>query len=1328
MEPDQPTLEELRCHYITHLPYRSWCPHCIRGRGLSMPHFRSDDGADGMPTIGIDYCFMGDREHEAPGTLPILVGRDMRSKHTWSTCVPCKGSDAWVVTEMVKLLDHLGYKRINFKSDQEPAILDLKKKVKAEWAGEIVTEESPVADSQSNGGIERAVQSVEGQVRVMKDALEAKIGEKIPPTAKILAWLVKYSGFLLSCYEVGKDGRTAFERLKGKPMRKELVEFGEQVLYKKVMHKHLGKLTAKWGMGTFLGVREDSLEYLVGTDEGVLKARSIHREPEAARWNAEAVLGICGVPWRPVEDQGAGEQVPYEIIRAEPLIDQPMLPPRPRAPEVVPRRAYVTKQDMRTHGHTQGCPGCDSHRLGYKQRRAHTEGCLRRFAEQWAATQDGQQKVQRHAERVAIRGEQHAPQERDLPPQQLSQERDLKISQNRDDVEQPQPALLEQQPQRHRIRDIIGEWDRMQEAQHQAAAANADDGDTMMDDVAAAVPSASQAASSSQPTAMDTATEKRGRADMETEEEMMEQELEAGRSRIADVEQVQQLSSLLKGFNVSEVYSPPRIAPAASQWGFQPGVSMDLRTGWDFTKATHRNAAKKLLRDGQPALLIGSPVCTPFSRLQSLNKARTDPAVREKNLQEGIGHMKFCVELYNMQADKGGYFLHEHPEGAASWNLDFMQKLRRRTGIGEVTAHQCAFGLTSKDDLGEGLVLKPTRFLSNSAEVLQSLNRKCSNCQAGAVKHRHVHLLNGRAAAAAVYPPGLIAAVLEGISKQITKDYGVSLNTVEDTNRERENHVHEEPDLEKFPDANHDIEQGELDWDLVIEARKEELREFRRIGVWSIVPEAECWATTGRGPIGGRWVDVNKGDKNNPDYRSRYVAQEIKDYQDTDMFAPMPPLEAKKALFSLMASEKHKSGKPYNLGFLDIKKAYLYAAARRAVYVKLPPEEAVPGHCAKLNVSLYGTRDAARNWEETYTKALRGLGFIQGRACPCAFYNPVKDCRIIIHGDDFTVLGLDEDILWLQKELNNTFPTKLRGILGTSDQHQKEIRILNRVLRITTGGLEYEPDVRHVETIIQELGLQGSNGVNTPGTKQKFEEEPRYLDAEQATRYRGLVARANYVAQDRADIQFAVKELARSASSPTAESWAALKRLGRYLVSHPRAITKFDWQESMPGITVEADSDFAGCAATRKSTSGGVIRLGRHVIKTWSSTQSLIALSSGEAEYYALVKGACQGMGIKSLMLDLGYNLNINMKTDSSAAFGIAGRTGLGKTRHIQVNQLWVQEKVRSGDITLMRIPGIENPSDICTKHVDAQTLARCAAKLGLVFAEGRAASTPEGT
>jgi hypothetical protein len=242
----------------------------------------------------------------------------------------------------------------------------------------------------------------------------------------------------------------------------------------------------------------------------------------------------------------------------------------------------------------------------------------------------------------------------------------------------------------------------------------------------------------------------------------------------------------------------------------------------------------------------------------------------------------------------------------------------------------------------------------------------------------------------------------------------------------------------------------------------------------------------------------------------------------------------------------------------------------------------------------------------------------------------------------------------------------------------------------------------------------------------KAAEETQFLEPEQATRYRGLAGRANYVAQDRADLQYAVKELARSASNPTTESWAALKRLGRYLVSHPRAVTKFAWQEGVPGIAVAVDSDFAGCTLTRKSTSGGVIGFGKHIIKTWCSTQSFIAPSSGEAEYYAPAKGACQGIGIKSLMNDLGFTLDIEMKTDSSAAFGIAGRTGLGKTRHIQVNQLWVQQRVREGDIELIRIPGAQNPSDICTKYVDAQTLVRCADKLGLVFSSGRSAIAPE--
>ena len=86
--------------------------------------------------------------------------------------------------------------------------------------------------------------------------------------------------------------------------------------------------------------------------------------------------------------------------------------------------------------------------------------------------------------------------------------------------------------------------------------------------------------------------------------------------------------------------------------------------------------------------------------------------------------------------------------------------------------------------------------------------------------------------------------------------------------------------------------------------------------------------------------------------------------------------------------------------------------------------------------------------------------------------------------------------------------------------------------------------------------------------------------------------------------------------------------------------------------------------------------IGDHCIKTWSSTQSVIALSSGEAEYYGLVKGASQSIGIQSMLRDLGVEAKIKINTDASVAKSIAMRTGAGKVRYIEVNQLWVQEKV----------------------------------------------------
>jgi hypothetical protein len=96
----------------------------------------------------------------------------------------------------------------------------------------------------------------------------------------------------------------------------------------------------------------------------------------------------------------------------------------------------------------------------------------------------------------------------------------------------------------------------------------------------------------------------------------------------------------------------------------------------------------------------------------------------------------------------------------------------------------------------------------------------------------------------------------------------------------------------------------ELDAEGVRKAGEKEMEEFRKRGVYVKVPLEECHRETGKEPIGTRWVDVNKGDRENPEYRSRLVAQEINAGRRGDLFAATPPLEALKMLVSIVVSDR----------------------------------------------------------------------------------------------------------------------------------------------------------------------------------------------------------------------------------------------------------------------------------------------------------------------------------------------------------------------------------------------------------------------------------------
>ena len=196
-------------------------------------------------------------------------------------------------------------------------------------------------------------------------------------------------------------------------------------------------------------------------------------------------------------------------------------------------------------------------------------------------------------------------------------------------------------------------------------------------------------------------------------------------------------------------------------------------------------------------------------------------------------------------------------------------------------------------------------------------------------------------------------------------------------------------------------------------------------------------------------------------------------------------------------------------------------------------------------------------------------------------------------------------------------------------------------------------------------------------------------------------------------------------AAPTDLGIAALKRIARFLCGKPRLIYRYDFQTASE-ITVYTDTDWAGCPKTRRSTSGGAILVGSHLIKAWSSTQPTVSLSSGEAEFYGLVKASGMGLGYQALMQDAGIDMPVTVFTDSSAAMGISARQGLGKLRHLDTHSLWLQQAVRSGRITVRKVKGEYNPADLFTKHLPSGEKVHQLVRLfGCYYSEGRPEKAP---
>lgn len=1302
-QPNQPTKAQIQEHELTHIPFRSWCVHCVKGKTRSAPHRPQVEEQDvGVTTWSMDYCFASEnlekdrfaegQEQEARGRETIMVCHDKRTGGVFTYLVKSKGvGDGWIVDRIVGDLEECGYggTTIKIKCDQEPAILEVQRAIaEKRAAGKTVPENSPVGDSRSNGRAENTIGRFQGNLRTILSDLEANLGIRVRGGHPLFPWAVKWAGDVMTRYALNASGRTAIQEIRGTKSYRSIAKFGEKIFYMplKLANRLPGKMDDRVQEGIFLGMRLKSDEIIVGTAKGAVKARTIKRLPEDQQWNRDFARKMQGTPQRPdpaVKSDRLTSVISEHIERADEGLEEAERGQQDveeeverkkteSRPEPMARRMYVKKSDVERYGKTDNCPGC----IGLTQGKqvTHSQDCRERMKREMMKDDLGRERIRKELARADGHLEKALQQELESHPQLQQEQR-----RHEEDLNQRRKRALEGPPDAHR-------------KERRAV------GDELPQDTGGA--SRSGCGEAMQPSTQERGMQAKRKAEgpCEGEETRGDQN-----GRATEVRESMDMSYIGHwGADIAEVLgqSAADQALAADRCSDEIDFTVADEQGvlWNFDRVDVRNKAFRMIVEKKPYLLIGCSMGRASNVEDKRGGGRRSFEGRKQDEESAEVHLKFIAQLYRLQHRQGRYFLHEHPNSTFAGGATCVQQIREAVG-----AHVLSVDAPSRAGSSGK---RGVRFATNSPALAVVLREECL--------------------------PETREAIEKGMRVQKEWDQGsnrlIGVFQGGDAQQRAEEMERRVPAEEADGVAWDDISGKELDAAKVREARRLEMEYYKKMEVYEKVPLNECWMKTGKAPLKARWIDTDKGTR----YRSRWVAKQFRDSDAEEWFAATPPIEALRAVLSHATTGKETKAVMVN----DVSRAFFYAPVQHEIYVELC-EEAITceedrGKCAKLLKSMYGTKAAAQNWQRAVQNKMRKMGFVVGKSSAVLFYHPVRDVWSLVHGDDFVSSGSPEDLAWVRQELEGAFEIT-STVIGASPDLGKELTVLNRTIRWHDNvGISYEADQRHAKAIIAETQADGMRTVSTPMVKEDKKESEKQKDEDikarkqrgilnkkskeegedllgpaEATRYRALAARANYLAIDRGDILYAAKELTRKMSAPTVGDWGKLERLGRYLKGRPRVVLWYKHQEDPGVVEAYSDTDWAGCRRTRRSTTGGLIRRGRHLLKTWCKTQAVIALSSAEAELYGLVRASAEALGIASMFKDFGRTVSVQVLGDASAALAVIQRQGIGRIRHLDTSYLWVQEKSMRGEVEYRRVAGKENGADLFTKPLTWEEIER---------------------
>ena len=313
---------------------------------------------------------------------------------------------------------------------------------------------------------------------------------------------------------------------------------------------------------------------------------------------------------------------------------------------------------------------------------------------------------------------------------------------------------------------------------------------------------------------------------------------------------------------------------------------------------------------------------------------------------------------------------------------------------------------------------------------------------------------------------------------------------------------------------------------------------------------------------------------------------------------------------------------------LDIKTAFLNGEVEEELYTQQPKGYIKKGEehlVCRLLKSLYGLKQASRNWNKEHTKFLELIGFKQLRSEDCIYFHEVKQIITLVYVDDLLITGNnDENIKWTKEKLFSKYKVrdlrKANWILGIKIDYNNEVIFLSQQV--------------YVNKLLKRFGMDKSKHMATPIVKQICEHGD-HLEFKDNNLYRQVIGTLLFLANStRPDISYAISYLSRYVQKPLNHHWISLKRIMRYLVG-TKQFGLFYSYNTEKCLYAYIDAAYANNSEDRKSTTGCVVYYNNTPIAWSRKKQQVIATSSTEAEYMALCYGFKNILWLRNVLSEL---------------------------------------------------------------------------------------------